>query len=85
MSLEKLVDSIPETFNRGIEPVSGREIISGFCLRYSNKSKLWLAGYGTHLNVEQKNFVGSGYSPLEAVDDFIKNCLKNYGPKKDVR
>ena len=73
--MEKLIESIPITKVVGVEK-DGKEIISGFCIRYSVQEKMWLAGYGRGLRKQNNDFVGVGYSIIEAVDDFIKRCLK---------
>ena len=67
MNLEQLIDSIPE--KRFFKQDNNS---AGFCIRYSTKNQFWVAGYGTQKSLRGK-YSGKGYSPIEAVLDFINN------------
>lgn len=69
--MEKLIDSLKSKIEvTGQKDEKGNQSYSGFCLRYSTGNNLWVAGYGTKIRPEGK-YVGTGYTPIEAIDDFI--------------
>jgi hypothetical protein len=77
-NLEKLIDSLPEHLNIRSKNEKGEEIIRtpGLCIRYSTRSGMWLAGYGRklvspHSSKKHHDWVGLGYTPIEALDDLI--------------
>lgn len=81
--MEKLIDSVPETITKVVDENTGKKGQSGFCLRYSTREKTWLCGYGRSLrtssgNPDRKKYAGVGFTAIEAVDDFVKNCFKNH-------
>ena len=78
MSLEKLIEKIPPYIEVKYSDKQGLVKI-GLTIRYSNSMGMWFCGYGTirkNTQENEKKFIGSGYSVVEAVDDFI-SILKN--------
>lgn len=75
MSLEKLLESIPPSkkFQHPTQTESG---LAGFCLHFSPDKEIWTAGYGRKHCLNDKK-VGTGYSIIEAVDDFIAKQKDN--------
>ena len=77
MTLEKLIEKIPPFIERKYSEKEGTVKV-GLTIRYSHSMGMWLCGYGTmrnQTNEEHKKYIGTGYSIVEAVDDFI-NKLK---------
>lgn len=83
MSLEKLIESVPEAIKiehkvKGGEP----NIIShGFRIKFVPQLGIWQCGYSTYTSKakekEHQRYIGVGYSIIEAVDDFVSNKFKN--------
>lgn len=78
--MEELLDKIPEERRD-----NSNDYPQGFTLRYSPLKKMWICGYGQRLsrsnNTSKKHlelYIGTGYAPIEALDDFISNKLKNH-------
>ncbi len=81
--MEKLLESIPAFMLRKSKDKDGNEIIvkNGLRIKYFPKMDIWQCGYTFYLPKSEdkyKNVVGSGYSILEAVDDFVNDKFYNY-------
>lgn len=78
MSLEKLIESLPPYIERQYSIKEGMRKV-GLTIRYSSSMQVWICGYGTirtRSTEKDKQYVGTGYSVIEAVEDFISK-LKN--------
>lgn len=72
MLLEKLIEKIPEVHHT-------KEGDRGLTIRYKLGLKMWVVGYGINFRSnDTQKYLGTGYTILEAVDDFIKNKLNNH-------
>lgn len=76
-TIEKMFDSLP-SYLEGISDKEGNKTYRGLRLFFSKKEEQWVCGYGTIKDATNKKYVGTGFTAIEAVDDFIKNCYKNH-------
>jgi len=70
MTLDELLATIPPTYRVDAG-------MAGFCLRFSVRNMCWIASHGMGQGLNKK-FMGSGATPKEAVEDFIRIATKRY-------